>query len=270
MSGPGYDGMNKTARQDVILDRVMREGGVSVDALAGDLGVSVMTIRRDLSELAYAGRLSRRHGGAIPARGGIAEFAFRERSERHAAGKHAIAQAVAAMVQPGMAIGLDTGTTTLEVARALTTKTGITVLTTSLAVASVLHVVEGIEVMLLGGNVRKNSPDLTGPLAERNIRQFRMHLVVLGADAVKQDGVYTTDVRIAGMTRAFTENANRVVLVVDSSKFGATAFVQCLELGEVHCVVTDDGCPESVRSWLGRRVGEVIYAPVSGVAGVRT
>lgn len=254
--------MDKRSRQDLILDRVMRNGDVSVDALAGEWSVSVMTIRRDLADLSRRGRLSRRHGGAVPSRGGIVEFEFQTRREQCAAEKQAIARAVVERIQPGMAVGLDTGTTTLEVARALPVDFKLTVLTTSLAVAAALYAREDVEVVLLGGNVRKNSPDLTGPLTESNIRQFRMHRVVLGADAIQPDGIYTTDVRIARLTRALTANADEVILAADHRKFDTTAFVKCVEWTAVHTVVTDDRCPPKARAWLKDRKINVQYVSV--------
>jgi len=239
-----------------------RDGEVSVDALARRFGVSVMTIRRDLTHLAREGKVTRTHGGALPARAGVVELAYEEKARDHAEEKRAIARAVADMVRPGMAVSLDTGTTTLEVARAIAHAGDLTVLTSSLTIASVLRNREGIELVLLGGTVRKNSPDLTGELTEDNVKRFRVHLAVLGADAVKPDGVFTTDARIARVSRAMIVNADRVVLAADSSKFAETAFVKCADLGDLDCVVTDGRCPAKVRRWLERGARAVTYAPV--------
>ena len=251
--------MKRNKRHDQILEIVAREGEVSVDILATRFGVSVMTIRRDLAHLAHTGRLSRTHGGAVPSRAGVIEFSFHEKENRRALQKRAIASKVAAMISPGMAVALDTGTTTLEIARALSGTSGVTVLTTSLAIASVLYANENIELVLLGGNVRKNSPDLMGPLTEDNLKRFRIHLAVLGADAVTRDGIFTTDIGISRISRAMAGNADNVVLAADSTKFTQTAFVKCVSLQEIDRLVTDDGCSEDIRAWLEEAIGEVIY-----------
>jgi len=234
----------------------------TVESLAARLGVSIMTIRRDLARLAEEGRVVRTHGGAVLTRSGVIEFAVGARGLRQLAQKRAIARAVAARLRPGMAVSLDTGTTMIEVARALAGIQGLTVLTSSLAVASALYGREGLQLVLLGGSVRQQSPDLTGPLTEENLRRFRAHLAVIGADAVTSRGVFTTEVGIARVSQAMAENAARTLLAADSSKFQATAFVQCLDLGRVHEVVTDDACPREVRAWLEAAVEWVEYAPV--------
>lgn len=254
--------MRKTTRQEGILDQVARDGRVVVEALAERFGVSGMTIRRDLAELAEAGKLNRVHGGALAARAGLVEFLFQERASAMAAEKKAIGRRVAEMVQPGMSVSLDTGTTTLEVARALVSKKNIRVLTTSLAIASVLHASEGVEVILLGGIVRKTSPDLWGPMTEENINKFRVQYAILGTDAVTPSGLYTTDVSISRISRALIDNARESVVVADSSKFFRTAFVQHGSLSEITRLVTDEGCPPNAREWLEKSVKEVVYVPV--------
>jgi len=229
-------------------------GEVSVEMFVRELDVSVMTIRRDLAELSKKGKLSRTHGGAVLSRTGVIEFAFREQANSRIAEKRAIAGAVAKMIEPGMAISLDTGSTTLEVARAIAGIPDLRVLTTSLAVASVLHTAENIDLILTGGTVRKTSPDLMGDLAEENLKMFRTNITVHGADAVTKDGVFAADVRISRISRAMVENAEKVVLALDSSKFVKTSFVKSLSLSELDILVTDDGCSQETRRWLENEI----------------
>ena len=254
--------MTRTSRRNEILELATRTGEVSVTELAARFGVSVMTVRRDLSRLASAGRLSRTHGGAVaPVRAGVIEFPFDPKVNGRTAAKQAIAREVAAMLSAGMAVSLDTGTTTLEVARALSRHAGpLTVLTTSLAIASALQRCESIELVLLGGTVRKYSPDLTGPLTEDNLKRFRVHFAILGADAVTPDGLFTTDVNVSRVSRAMIESAEKVVLTVDSTKFMKTAFVRCAPLSDVDRIVTDEECPADVRAKIEPLVGGVTYA----------
>ena len=139
------------ARHEDILKLLRERGDASVQVLAESFGVSVMTVRRDLMLLEQAGKLTRTHGGAVLSSAGIVEFAFERKGKRHAAEKRAIAREVASLVQAGMSVSLDSGTTTLEVAMAIAGIDSLTVLTSSLAIASALYASENIELVLLGG-----------------------------------------------------------------------------------------------------------------------
>ena len=241
------------------LKAIAEKGEVSVQDLAQQFGISLITVRRDLAQLAHAGLVNRTHGGAVASRAGVVEFSFQERESRQAAEKRAIGRRIASMVEPGMAVSLDTGTTTLEVARSIAGIGRVTVLTSSLAVASVLHTHEDIEVILLGGRVRKDSPDMDGPITEDNLKRFRVNLAVLAADGVSPDGVFVTTVGIARIAEAVMRGADRKVLAVDSSKFGRTAFMRYAALEEMDVVVTDSGCPAATRSWLEAKTKQVVY-----------
>ena len=131
-------------RQSGILETIRSAGGASVRDLAAHFHVSDMTIRRDLAFLESRGDLTRTHGGAVLSRTGIVEFTFKQKERLCAAEKQAIAAEAAALLRPGMTITLDTGTTTLEVARAIAGTRRLTVLTSSLPIASVLYASEGV------------------------------------------------------------------------------------------------------------------------------
>lgn len=247
-------------RHAKILEMLASRQEVSVNDFAGRLDVTGMTIRRDLAQLESEGRVIRTHGGAVPAQPGTIEFKFRERADARKAEKMAIAGEVASMIKPGMAISLDTGTTTLEVARAISAIPDLTVLTSSLAAASQLYFRENINLVILGGQVRKNSPDLFGDLTVSNLRLFRVNIAVLGADAVSKEGLFTSDSGVSNVSRAMIENAQKNVLVVDGSKFSATAFVKYAEWKDIDTVVTDTGLSAGCRQWLRGKVDEVRIA----------
>jgi len=249
--------MTKLARHARILEIAAQEGGVSVTELARQMGTSLMTIRRDLEELAKGGKLRRTHGGGIPVEPDVARFHFSRKQHICSAQKRAIAREAASLVKPGMAVSLDTGTTTLAVARELSGIKGLTVLTSSLPVASVLHQRAECDLVLLGGAARRNSPDLVGPLTEDNLKRFRVNLAIMGADAITRDGSFANDTGVARICRAMAENAEGVVLVADSSKFGRTAFARCLGLDEIDHLITDDGCSPASEVWLREAVAEV-------------
>jgi DeoR/GlpR family transcriptional regulator of sugar metabolism len=246
-------------RHQKILDRLHQQGEVTVQELAEAFGVTPMTIRRDLDFLAEQNRLTRTHGGAMRSTPAVIEFAFLERNRERIAEKQAIARAAAALVEPGMTLVLDTGTTTLEVARAIAGVPDLTVLTSSLAIASALYGRENIALILLGGNVRRNSPDLSGPLTEANLRCFRPHLAILGADALDSDGLYTSDQAIAAVSRAMIASAEETILVADSDKFTRRAFVHFACWLEITHLVTDNSVGEDARRWLAAAGVDVRY-----------
>lgn len=256
-----------TRRRARILDCLASEGEVFVLDLAGRFGVTPMTIRRDLEALEARNVLARTHGGAIFSRQSVAEFAFLERNRTSIEEKQAIAREAAALVEPGMTVVMDTGTTTLEVARALRGLDRLTVLTSSLAVASELHTQPGMEIVLLGGNVGRNSPDLFGALTEDNLRRFRVQLAILGADALDPRGLYTTGLNVARVSEAMIDVATDTALVADSRKFQRQSFVKFADWSAIRHVITDGGIGPEDRAWLDEAVRDVRYVPAPRAAG---
>jgi DeoR/GlpR family transcriptional regulator of sugar metabolism len=245
------------ARHQRILDQLRLQREVTVQELTGLLNVSPMTVRRDLEYLERQRALTRTHGGAVFSKPAVIEFAFLERAQDQTTEKQAIARRIAKAVEPGMSVVLDTGTTTLEVARAIAGISRLRVLTTSLAIASVLYAYNNIELVLLGGSVRHDSPDLAGPLTEDNLRHFRTEMAVIGADALDQDGLYTSDLGIARISSAMIECAQESWLAADSSKFTRRSFVKFAEWSHITHLVTDSGISDLDRGWASERVRDL-------------
>lgn len=257
-SMPRSEKMN--VRHEQIVKRLSVSGEASVQVMAEAFGVSVMTIRRDLLLLEQAGRLTRTHGGAVLSKVGIVEFAFERKGKEKASEKRAIAREAASMIQPGMSISLDSGTTTLEVAKAIAGTDSLTVLTSSLAIASELYAYENIDLVLLGGRARRGSPDLTGWLTEENSRRFRVDLAIVGADGVNRDGAFTSDVDVTRVCQAIIAGAERAILVVDHRKFERPSFAKFASLKEIDCIITDTGVSRSARRWISKHANKVTYA----------
>src|SRR5688572_26252964 len=152
------------ARHRLILGLLQEYGDCSVEFLANRFGVSDMTIRRDLQNLAESGKVIRTHGGAAPAARVSFEFQFLNRARANQAAKQAIARLAAEQVRDGQSVMLDSGTTTLALAQELRARrtTGLTIITTSLPIASELQFSPSIEIVLLGGILRSDAPDLVG------------------------------------------------------------------------------------------------------------
>lgn len=249
-------------RQSSILDILAHSGDVAVQNLAGRFCVSEMTIRRDLVLLEKQGELTRTHGGAVLSKPGVIEFAFSRKGKENAAEKQAIAKEVLNLIHPGMTVTLDTGTTTLEVAKRLTGIKPLTVLTSSLPIASTLYAYDHIELVLLGGTARKGNPDLSGWLTEENLKRFRVNLAVLGSDGLMPDGLFTTDMNVARVSQAIIQGAERIILVADHSKIGKTSFVKFAEWDAVDRLITDSKVSPAARKWLKKKMVELTYVKI--------
>jgi DeoR/GlpR family transcriptional regulator of sugar metabolism len=231
-----------TARQARIREVLSKRETVSIAELAGMFGVSEMTVRRDLGVLEHSGEVRRTHGGAMATERMVFAFDFRARHRANRRAKQAIARKAADLVEPGQTIVLDTGTTTLELAHLLKTRRDISVIPPSLAVASELQFSEGIRTVLLGGVVRRGSPDLTGAVTEGNLDMFAADIAFQGADAIDQHGkLYNADLQIAHVDKKMRQRAKRTYILCDSSKIGRTALACNGELREVDALITDDG-----------------------------
>lgn len=248
------------SRQNRIVEMLTANGEVFVQDLSERLEVTTMTIRRDLDLLENEGLLIRTHGGAVISSAGIIEFSFKKQSEECALEKQAIAKEAAALVEPGMTVVLDTGTTVLEVAKAIGGKRDLKVLTSSLVIASTLYARDNVELVLLGGRARRGNPDLTGWLTEENLKHFRVDTAVLGADGTSRDGVFTSDESVARVSQAMITAAARTILVADHTKFGGTAFLRYATWEDFDYVVTDAQVEEDAQRWLRRVAKNTVYA----------
>lgn len=231
--------MRQADRFGVIVERLSEDGSVAVGDLAGQLGVSAATVRRDLALMEEQRLLDRTHGGAV-AHSVLYELPLRYRSARHQEQKARIARAAAARVPDGSAIGMTGGTTTTEVARALADRDRLTVVTNSLSIASELAVRPNLKLVVTGGVARTESYELVGPLAESALASLNLDLVVIGVDGIDVHAGFTTHHEVEAHTnRALIERARQVIVAADSSKIGQIAFARICDLDEVHEVITD-------------------------------
>jgi DeoR/GlpR family transcriptional regulator of sugar metabolism len=233
-------------RQRAIVQKVREAGSVAVDELAEAFGVSAPTIRADLARLEGKGLLVRTHGGAIRAEGTLFEPSHDERTVMRHAEKQAIARAAARLVHPGETVLLDAGTTTLEVALALRDIRSLTVVTNSLANATVLMECPGIDVIMIGGQVQRSRRATLGPLATRFLDGFRVDRAFLGFNGVDADAGYTViDFDAAEIKRRMLESGAQSVVVADSGKIGRVAFAASAPINAADLLITDDGAQPS-------------------------
>jgi DeoR/GlpR family transcriptional regulator of sugar metabolism len=236
---------------------------VSIPELAKDFDVSEMTIRRDLTKLQKQGDLKLTRGGAMPAERMVFEFDFAERRKSQKKEKKAIAEYANTLISEGDRIILDTGTTTLELAYLLKDRKDITVITPSLAVASVLQFTTGIETILLGGIIRKGTPDLTGAVTETTLDIFAADIAFQGADGIGEDGrLYNADLRIAKVDQKIRSCAEKTYILSDSSKIGKTALATNGCLADVEGFITDSGIPPRIEEKLKNKNVNIITVNV--------
>ncbi len=250
-------------RQLVIREQLKINQEVSIPDLAVMFNVSEMTIHRDLKKLEDNGRVRRTRGGAVAAERMEFEFDFAFRRKSHHSEKQAIARKALEFVKPGARLILDTGTTTLELALLLKDLEDITVITPSLAVASVLQFSSGVETVLLGGVIRHGSPDLTGIVTEANLDMFTADIAFQGADAIGLDGtLYTDDMRIVKVDQKIRKQAVKNYVLADSSKFGKTSLAVNGNVHQVDALITDDKISVEFKSFLKEKGTTLITVKV--------
>ena len=251
-------------RQMLIVEEVRRRGAIRVSELTELLDVSEMTVRRDLDALAASGLIEKVHGGATaPTRQSTDEPGFEAKSHRQLREKEAIAQAAAALVEPGQAIALTAGTTTWRLAHHLQSVPDLTVVTNSLQVASVLYrdTRPDLTVVLTGG-VRTPSDALVGPVAIATVRSLHVDVLFMGVHGMSADAGFTTPNLLEAETnQALLESAARVVVVADHTKWGVRGLSKTARLDDAHVLVTDDGLSKDAYTVLSEHIDRIIVAP---------
>lgn len=251
-------------RRMLIAEEIRRRGAVRVSELTTQLGVSDMTIRRDLDVLAGSGLIQKVHGGATArARQSTDEPGFEAKSDQQSHEKEAIARAAAELVRPGQAIALGAGTTTWRLAHRLASVTDLTVVTNSIQVATVLHrdPRPDLTVVLTGG-VRTPSDALVGPVAVSALRSLHVDVLFTGVHGMAEDAGFTTPNLLEAETNwALISCAEQVVVIADHTKWGVRGLSRFAALAEADMLVTDDGLAPEARTVLEEQIGEVVVAP---------
>lgn len=243
--------MTPHERWNALLEILAREGQLEVDSAALELSVSTATIRRDLDHLAQQQMLTRTRGGAV-ATSVSYDLPLRYKSARHAPEKQRIGAAAAALVAPGATVGMNGGTTTTEVARALATRadlhnsgdTTLTVVTNALNIAHELTVRRHVKIVVTGGVARPQSYELIGPLATRLLDELSLDHAILGVDAVDPGlGATAHHEGEASINALMASRSRQVIVVADSSKLGRHAFARICPTDRIDVLVTDSDAP---------------------------
>ena len=225
-------------RRQLVLEKLARDGKVIASDLSALFGVSEDTVRRDLRDLDEAGLLKRVHGGALPRSPGVASYTVRQR--QNVTAKTTIAKAAAALVKQDQVVFLDSGTTTLEVARHLPRDLRATVVTNSPPIAVALSEHPDLTVVMTGGTLNKASLALTGTATLASLAQFRADICLLGICSLHLDaGVTVTDLEEAHVKRAMVQGAAEVVAVTTADKLGTAAPFVVAPLDDLTHLVTE-------------------------------
>lgn len=245
------DKVSTVSRRALILEKLDKNGQVDVPSLSQELKVSEVTIRNDLIRLEQKNMLIRARGGAIKVdRVGI-DFNLSDKNKQHLEEKKRIGKAAAALVEDGDTIILDSGTTTMEIARNLINVSNLTVITNALNIANQMADHQKANVIIPGGFLRKNSLSLVGGAAEENFKNYFCDKLFLAVDGFNTThGMSTPNVEEAHLNRVMIEIAKQVVVVADSSKFHKRSFAFIAPVTEVDVVVTDAGIPVEDRKKL--------------------
>lgn len=248
-------------RRRNVLDLVDQQGQVTVTDMARRFSISAVTIRHDLDALASVGAVVRSHGGAVRRLEATQDYSLRAKETLHREEKIRIGRAAAELVRPGETIILDSGTTTVEVARHLKKlKTqSLTVITNALNIAVELADSPGISLIMIGGLLRPVSSSFVGPQAEAMMNEFhadRLFLAVDGFDL--EDGPSTPDVLEAQLNNVMIRSAKEVNVVTDFSKLGRRSVSRIGPLEKIQRLITDTGAPQEFTQRLRNKGIEVL------------
>lgn len=246
-------------RHRKILEKLKQTGHVSVIELSDELGVSAVTIRKDLKLLESRNLLYRSHGSASVSNPYIADRHVTEKEQLYVEEKQRISRYASGLIADGDSIILASGSTINEFARQLGERRSITAICASLVASRELAVRGVAEVLQLGGMVRHTATSVVGPFAEKMLEGFRCSKLFMGVDGIDPEfGLTTTNALEASLNRQMIASAEKIIVLADSSKFGRRGFSRICELDQVDLIVTDRGANEVFVKQLEEKGVEVI------------
>jgi len=243
------------ARRAKALEFIRRDGAISIQRLADEIGMSISTARRDVDYLSAAGYLERSHGGALLSMRSRTTFEpatdIADQIARPA--KIAIGRCAADMIEEGQSVILDSSSTVLEAAHALAERDlSLTVVTNDLRIAVALREKPKVQLIVPGGQVRAGSFTLVGSTTQSVIRSLHADIALIGVHSLAQLRPSETSLEVASLKQAWIDAANRVLLLLDSSKFEQSAFCEICPIQRIHEVICDDGLDVANRQALAQ------------------
>lgn len=243
-------------RRRHIVEQVEKQGRVTVEELAERFGISTVTIRGDLEALARAGAVTRSHGGALPASTSAMDTPLPIKETRRLPEKRRIGEAAAKLINDGETVILDSGSTTVEIARHIRQRKwrSLTVVTNALNIALELSGMTTVRVMMLGGLLRPTSYSLAGPDAEQTLSKLSADRLFLGVDGLDPEvGVTTPDPQEAALNALMIRVSREVVAVLDASKLGQRSLSVIAPVEDLDVIITDTSAPREYVDALRER-----------------
>lgn len=243
--------LNIAERHKLILEKLKKNGFVEVADLSQEFGVSLVTIRKDLKALEDKKLLFRSHGRAIPSNPYTTEHHVHVKEKFKTKEKIRIATAAGLVLEPNDSIIIASGTSVIQFAKHLKPVEGLTVLTASLNTALILSENPNIDVIQLGGNIRRSSSSVIGPISEKMLAEFTFTKLFLGVDGIDLDfGLTTTSSMEASLNKVMIKAAQKIIVLADSSKFGKKGFGRICGLEDVDQIITDSDIDDLTKNRL--------------------
>jgi len=257
--------MHAEERQAKIEAFLQEEEYASLDELSQRVGMSVSTVRRDVSELERAGRVRRTHGGARLLQGKSDEFFFNVRDTRQVDEKDAVGMACASLIQQGQTVIIDSGTTCYHAARRVADKVS-QVITNSLPVANFFSGSSRHEVLVSGGIIYPRLGVLVGPHAVETFAKVHADVAILSGSGICEEGIYNSHALLVDIQRAMMAGAAKVIFCLDHTKFGRRSTFFLSNFDPIDAVVTDAQAPQELVAALRAQNVEVIVAAAGAPA----
>jgi DeoR/GlpR family transcriptional regulator of sugar metabolism len=267
--------MLKSERQSGIIQEVTRQGTISVAELAARLGVSEITIRRDLDELGRLGHLQRIRGGARRQVPRVPEPPVVQRQLAQAREKRAIGLAAVELIRDGDVVALDASSTVLELACVIVTRSwrNLQVVTNSLIIAHELAGASGVRVVLIGGSINYDEMAAFGTMVEEMLKRINIDKLFLGCRGIDPRVGLSNDLQaevLIGTERALVAASRQVIVLADHTKFGQVFLLQSVPVTDIDAIVTDSLTPEELLQEFRRQDTRVIVAPLEDGADAQT
>ncbi len=235
---------NTLHRRKEIIDIVNEKGQTSVSYISERYKVSEVSIRNDLKHLEKKGLLVRTRGGALKKQLSTFDYNLNQRLNTNLSEKQRIGLKATEFIQNGNTIVMDSGSTTIELAKNLKIFKGLKIITNSLPIADIVADFNDIEVVIIGGILRKEMRSLVGPVAESNLLNYNCDVAFIGADGICHDyGITTPVLYEAALSRTMIKIAKKIIVVSDSSKFGKRSFAKITDIASIDIIITDKKLP---------------------------
>lgn len=250
--------MLQPERRKYILNFLKSNNSVEVESLAEELEVSAMTIRRDLKFLEEEGMIERTYGGAVLNPSLTSETPYLTKEITNVNEKRKIAEYAVKFIEEGMVVGLDGGTTSMEIAKLILNIRNLTIVTPDVIIAGFLAQNSNLEILCTGGNVQNHTGVCLGNIADNFLKNVNIDISFIGTSGFTYDSFSTPTFEKAELKKQFIKSSESAILVTDSSKFGEKSFVKISNFNKLDLIITDNNLGKE-KSEKIKELGYEIY-----------